>query len=210
MRHETAPLTPDQQTLVESGIRFAWRQAIRFVEARRIGEEADDFAQAAMMGLIYAAQRFDPNRPHPTKPGERVKFLTYAGWWVHQHLQRQLIHRNPVGPSFAQRDGRALKVTPAVFPIDEKLDVPDRVAEIDAELDRPVHERRYRRMISALRSINERTAEFVERHFIHGESFASIGASHGVSRSRAEQVCRDGIRRLRKLAAKRRWSRFAA
>jgi len=48
--------------------------------ATRAGMDADDLAQEARMGLLHAAGKFNLTKD--------VRFLTYAGWWVLQYVQR--------------------------------------------------------------------------------------------------------------------------
>ena len=55
--------------------RYGSRQAVRW-----FGMEPDDAEQTAMIGLIQAARRFDPDRGY--------QFSTYATYWIRQACQR--------------------------------------------------------------------------------------------------------------------------
>jgi RNA polymerase primary sigma factor len=77
------PLTADAEKtatveqLVIHNTWFAVDQAKRFLGR---GVALPDLIQAANMGLVEAARRFDPGRD--------VKFITYAVWWIRQQIRR--------------------------------------------------------------------------------------------------------------------------
>jgi RNA polymerase sigma factor (sigma-70 family) len=56
----------------------------KWVAARYVGRglDRDDLDQAAVLGLMRAAQLFDPRRG--------VKFTTYATWWCRQFVRRAI------------------------------------------------------------------------------------------------------------------------
>ena len=59
------------------------------LEARRLTRNAldeQDLRQEGYIGLMRAAKRFDPN--------QKVKFDTYARWWVRAEMTRALEQRN--------------------------------------------------------------------------------------------------------------------
>lgn len=62
----TPPTTPDE--LIEAHVPLARRAARAY--ARKLPRLADEFASAALLGLVEAARRFDP--------GRGVKFSTFA------------------------------------------------------------------------------------------------------------------------------------
>ena len=73
--HRPAPLPPRPpeavNPVVEGNMRLAVHMAMR---ATRRRSDALDLIQAASLGLMRAAQKFDPDRG--------TKFSSYAGWWV--------------------------------------------------------------------------------------------------------------------------------
>jgi RNA polymerase sigma-B factor len=111
----------DREALVRDHMHLARRVAGRFAHR---GETGDDLGQVAMIGLIKAAERFDPDRG--------VQFVTYATatmlgelkrhfrdnrWWIHvprsvqtQYLAvreaveilTQQLHRSPTVPEIAR------------------------------------------------------------------------------------------------------------
>ena len=57
-------------------MRLVIAMAARF---RRYGLPMSDLVQEGAVGLMQAAERFDPDR--------QVRFSTYAGWWVRAAMQ---------------------------------------------------------------------------------------------------------------------------
>jgi RNA polymerase sigma factor (sigma-70 family) len=71
--------------LVEGNLRFAMYMANRY---RREGIDIDDLIQEATIGMILAAQHYDPDR--------QVRFTSYAGWWIEAQLRRFLSRHSSV------------------------------------------------------------------------------------------------------------------
>lgn len=78
-------LTPEQQALFDNNIKLAYYVVRRYLSQRSERIDYDDLVQEAMIGLIQAAQRYDP------KLGYR--FATYAVLLMRRRLQRHL-HKN--------------------------------------------------------------------------------------------------------------------
>lgn len=64
------------QKLVQSFTRLVVSVALRF---RFYGIPFSDLVQEGILGLIYAAERFEPDR--------EVRFSTYAKWWIRATIQ---------------------------------------------------------------------------------------------------------------------------
>lgn len=62
--------------LIEAHMRLVISMAVKF---RHYGLPVSDLIQEGMVGLMQAAERFDP--------GREVRFSTYAGWWVRAAIQ---------------------------------------------------------------------------------------------------------------------------
>lgn len=69
----------DLHTLVESNLNFVASIAGEF---RHRGVPFEDLVHEGTLGLILAAQRFDPSRG--------VKFITYAVWWVRKTILKSI------------------------------------------------------------------------------------------------------------------------
>ncbi len=81
--------------LVASYARFAVRIASRF---RGYGLPLGDLVQEGNVGLMQAAQRFDPDR--------NVRFSTYAAWWVVAAIQEYILRNSSIvriGTTAAQK-----------------------------------------------------------------------------------------------------------
>jgi RNA polymerase sigma factor (sigma-70 family) len=79
---KAAQLSPEAQRLVTEHRWLAESIAHKLVRQRRTFEMADDAQSEALLGLVEAARRFDPERG--------VLFKTYAQHWVKRHVWRYL------------------------------------------------------------------------------------------------------------------------
>ena len=89
-----------RKTLVEHNTRLVASVAWTY---RNRGLDIEDLVSEGLIGLLRAAEKFDPLRG--------VRFSTYAMWWIKQGIRRGLAERAPLihVPSHAQqevRDGR--------------------------------------------------------------------------------------------------------
>ena len=83
-------------TLIERNIRLAARVAQPW--ARRYPHHADEIESEALLGLIRAVDRFDPERG--------VRFSTYATYWIKQFCQRWIYeHSRLIHIPVAFQDG---------------------------------------------------------------------------------------------------------
>ena len=91
-------LTREQETLLLAKIRQGSREAmdmlvkanLRFVVNianlyKGQGLEVGELISEGNMGLIEAARRFDPN--------QKIKFISYAVWWVRQNITRAIAEK---------------------------------------------------------------------------------------------------------------------
>ncbi|MDA0745838.1 MAG: RNA polymerase sigma factor RpoD/SigA [bacterium] len=94
---ESEPLSSKEEILVAEQIHSGCEHArnrlvaanLRFVikvacEYRGCGVPLEDLISAGNLGLITAAERFDP--------GRGFKFITYAVWWIRQAISQSLSH----------------------------------------------------------------------------------------------------------------------
>lgn len=66
--------------LVQAYTRLVVSTAVRF---RHYGIALSDLIQEGNLGLMYAAERFDPERD--------VRFSTYAKWWIRSYIQEYIL-----------------------------------------------------------------------------------------------------------------------
>lgn len=111
---------------VEACLPLAQRLAGHYL---RPGEPADDLTQIAAVGLVKAADRFDPRRgtgflafAFPTVLGELRRHFRDETWAVHvpRHLQELRLSMNRIAETMTQDLGRA----PTELELAERLDEP--------------------------------------------------------------------------------------
>lgn len=98
---EFALLTPQEEIdlagLIHSGDEEALNKMVRSnlrlvvtiaMELCNRGMSLDELVSEGNLGLIQAAQKFDPNKG--------AKFSTYASWWIKQAMRRALIENDKV------------------------------------------------------------------------------------------------------------------
>jgi RNA polymerase sigma factor (sigma-70 family) len=73
-----------KETLVLANLRLATSVARRYVGH---GLQLLDLVQEGNIGLMRAAEKFDPARG--------CRFSTYATWWIHQKIRRAVIEQGP-------------------------------------------------------------------------------------------------------------------
>lgn len=66
--------------LVEANTRLTWTLAKQWAWRETPGLAVEDYFQQGCLGLIRAAEKFDPQRG--------FRFSTYATWWIRQAMQR--------------------------------------------------------------------------------------------------------------------------
>jgi len=75
----------DRSLLITSNLRFVVSVASHY---RGFGVPFEDLVNEGNLGLIEAAERFDPNRG--------IRFVTYATWWVRKTILRAVAERSIV------------------------------------------------------------------------------------------------------------------
>jgi RNA polymerase primary sigma factor len=120
----------DQQArneLVGANLRFVVRLATDF---QGCGMDLEDLISAGNVGLITAAERFDPERG--------VKFITYALWWIRQAILNSLSQDTRTVRLPANRVKLLNSITQIAREIQQRTGVEAEETEIAKILDVPV------------------------------------------------------------------------
>lgn len=180
--------------LVTANLRFVVSVARNY---RGCGVPLADLVNEGNMGLVRAADRFDPSRG--------VRFISYAHFWVRRAMMQ----------SITRESGRRSPNDPA--PIRVSLDDPGpggtrTLAELlpDKRTPRPgsgLAQERLREAVEAsLADLPPRECDVVRRYFgLAGERTLNLGeiaSDLGVSRERVRQLKERGISRLRASAVR--------
>lgn len=181
---------------------LAWSVARRYHWAVSSSLSLDDLAQAGTLGLLRAADKFDPDRG--------FRFATYAMWWVRQSIVREIENRGrtvrvPVHAiQELRRAGKPLPCPTRSYdaPLSSERnsdtllstianDAPDQEEQVTAMEGAS-------RVWSALGALPSRLRRvIVARHF-EERTLEDIGSELGVTRERARQLQVKAEARLRK------------
>lgn len=164
---------------------------------RRGGQDNDDMVQAARVGLLQAADRFDP--------GRGLKFITYASYWINRNLQDEAA-RTTLIP--LKRAGRRMTGLHVLTP-DRFLEISVTGASGEDSAPRILTDSRPDPLAHLLRSdaeellgrLPDRHAMVLRlRHGLGGEdpvTLNAIGLGLGLSRERVRQIELQALTMLR-------------
>lgn len=191
-RTKMQPLTSDEQELVDDYlargdayaiVRSQWPAMFR--ACRAAGLDEDDIRQAGMMGVIRAAQRFDPARA--------VQFSTYANWFVRSYVGR-------AAAKFGDRRLGRIRSGDAQHGRSRRSSLWEQLADrVRAEEGAEASERRRvlrDRVRGVLKMLTPRERQVVEMFYgladpLLPNAIQDIAAALGVSKQRASQLkCR--------------------
>jgi RNA polymerase sigma factor (sigma-70 family) len=142
---------------------------------RRCGLDFEDMVQCGCVGLITAADRFDPARPNP--------FKAYAGFWIRREITLALRRRRRAGGTCDPADPAGVG-DPAAPEPDPPAYLPDEIEAVAA---------------AALRAgLSDRERRFFEHRFRSGGTREEAARTLGVSTEGARLI---EIRVLDKLRA---------
>ena len=81
-RAEQAKYDDIRSKFVSANIGLALHYCEHYYTSARSGMDRDDIVQEAMLGMIHAAEMWDPNKG--------IRFGTYASLWIKQYIRRHL------------------------------------------------------------------------------------------------------------------------
>jgi RNA polymerase primary sigma factor len=190
--------------LVRANLRFVVSVARRY---RNRGLPLEDLVNEGNLGLLRAAERFEPERG--------VRFISYAVWWIRQSILRALSRAEaPVVPEGGRpgssrggpvdRPTRRLRIVSLDDPAGDRGGGRLRDLVADERLPSPevgLERRRLRdRLDARLATLPEREERVLRQYFgLDGAApaaLAEIGRTLGVSRERARQIKERALARL--------------
>lgn len=150
------------------------------------GLTADDFEQEGFFAVQHAAQTYDPAQ------GAFTTWLTAA---MQRQIQRTLTNghaRNVTGD-----DGKLHTTSTS---LDVPLDDEDATAaaELDAVEDKLFQEQLHSALEEALAKLTDREADVLRRRYYQQQPLREVGEAYGVAWSRAQQVEKAAMRKLRR------------
>ena len=181
------PPTPAQKKrneLVEKNIGLATHFAKRFQASRM---EYEDLVQEAHMGLIDAAEKFDPERG--------TKFSTYARWHIVKRVMDAIHNRNEIGRTPRRRPSHVCGS------LEDVAEMPD---ESQEESEALVEEAMVDAVRACIKGLPSREAIVVRlRRGVNteGMTLAKVGDILGVTAERVRQIQKSGEEKLRVLLA---------
>lgn len=114
------------QRLVEGNLRFVVKVARRYIGR---GISLADLISEGNIGLIKAAQRFDPDRG--------VKFITYAAWWIQQSIRQAIAEQSSAVRLPLNRFGHLFKIDRKYQELLKALEREPTVEDLARELGMP-------------------------------------------------------------------------
>ena len=187
--------------LVESNLRFVVSYAKRY---RGLGVSFLDLIHEGNLGLIEAAQRFDPSR--------NVKFISYAVWWIRQAMMHALSDQTRAF-SFPPKLFATLRNGVEDVSLSEPIgregirDLGDTLVQEQVPIeDEMIHQADLDELADALLELDRKEREVVRLRFGLGDdeprTLQEIGDRLHLSRERVRQIesrAKEKLRRSAKL-----------
>ena len=169
------------------------------------GLTADDFEQEGFFAIQHAAQTYDPAQ------GAFTTWLTAA---MQRQIQRTLT--NGHARTVTGEDGRQHTTSADLLNHCTSLDVPlddedggsatlgdlkedaTAAAELDAVEDKLFQEQLHSALEEALAKLTDREADVLRRRYYQQQPLREVGEAYGVAWSRAQQVEKAAMRKLRR------------
>lgn len=166
---------------------------------QRPGLEAEDLIGEACVGFTEALTRFDPTRQN--------RFMTYASWWVRQHVVLALEHvKNVRLPrrARAKMGGGLREVSLSETVSDESTVALEELIESETATDGSMAHCEARHDVAiAMHGLSERHRLLITRRFglnsvdDDGTTLRALAKEMGVSRERVRQLEHDALTKMR-------------
>ena len=118
-------LTPAQEKLLIKKVKEGSREALDLLVKSNLrfvvnianlykgqGLEVGELISEGNMGLIEAARRFDPS--------QKIKFISYAVWWVRQNITRAIAEKELILRRFNKKGGKLKQVVGGSYILDSE------------------------------------------------------------------------------------------
>ena len=163
--------------LLEQNERFCWLRSKPFIRA---GHDEEDCLQAARMGILRAADKWDSS--------SGTKFLTYAGWYILSALQEEVGETSGrVGRVADRRYGKAKGFASIDAPLGSTEDSGTLLHELGEESQRIDQLDANEALDHYLELLDDRERDILLRR-TNGETLTEIGSRHGLARERIRQI----------------------
>lgn len=180
-------LTPAQRDLVEQNLKLATLIALDHHRALPPHVELDDIEQAARIGLIEAALRFDASRG--------ATFQTFARWRINGAIRDYLRGLDAVSKEDRARINAGEASEVVHLNVDE-LYMEPRAAQQSPE-DASIAAQITAQIATLIEGLSGRQRTIVREYYYHERPMAAIGESLGVKKARISQVHKKTIETLR-------------
>lgn len=137
----------------------------------------DELYQEGMCGVMVAIEKFDPKH--------KVRFSSYASWWIRQAMQRAMMMKNQPIIRRKCMDHTYTKFE-AFFEDDVSKDVGDEPTDLGALLEQ------------ALSCLNKRDSKILKLRFYEHKTLQEIAEVIGITRERIRQIEFRALKRLYK------------
>ena len=183
------------QTVIAATIRYVVKQAMGYDRP----DIADDLVQEGILGVMTAAERFDPDK------ASGASFLTYASYWVRWRMTEYVYRARVVFVPQRKRGPGDVKT----IRLDAEVDVGDGDLHDVIAADEATPEAEYRDRVDRAAAMefldalpaNEREA-VVARYCGGKRTWFDIAAEQGCTHQVAYQRAARGIWRMRRMAEK--------
>ena len=195
-----------RQHLIQANLRFVILVAKRY---RNRGVPLEDLVNEGNIGLIHAAERFDPDRG--------VRFVSYAVWWIRQAILKAIPENSRLIRVPRSRSGELPSTTELRMQAAQgtlSLDSPVPGTEDSDSLGAFLEDRSVPKpeevlvgvslqehLDSVLAGLSDREAYILRDRFgLAGSkriTLLEVGRKHGLSRERVRQIEKKALRKIR-------------